>query len=591
MDPAEGSLGVPTPTTIRTDSYMFIPDVWFGEQRSNEVTLGGGTHPTAPPSSTPGAVNVKIVHPNGILNYMPQGFTYGVEVVPAGILAASPTGGATVELYGYGVGVDIQGSPITVTIGGQVALVTGRSIYAAESNRFGYPFPMQHLKVTARAGSPGVKSVAITSSAGSVTLPQGFRHLKSVTSYSLSSPPKRFLYDPTRNWLYVTLATQVEVFSLASKTFLPPIIPPTLAGSRDLRGMALTPDGSRLLVANYADDSVAVIDPDNPGGAVAVAATPVRIGSQPECNPGPQGIAPTDTGKAFISGVDLAAYGCSMQGLLELDLNSLSVTPRLEQPLTSLITSSVFLSGSRNGQLVFAVDPSHDGGDVYMWNSASNVWVNRRVSGQPMDAATSGDGKAVEVTTFFNGLTNQHRILDPDLNLVARLVQPDFLYFGADERRPGNKLHDSGALLYRPFQFGVDIFDVHRGEFRQRISLTQQIPWDVEVMAIDDTGGRIFLVTNAGLTIVELDAVPLSIGGLTPSAGPAGVGTEVTIRGSGFRPDTVVKFGTEEAFTTFVDANTLRVVTPSLPAGSVRVTITNPDGEEYYLDAAFLFLP
>ena len=110
-------------------------------------------------------------------------------------------------------------------------------------------------------------------------------------------------------------------------------------------------------------------------------------------------------------------------------------------------------------------------------------------------------------------------------------------------------------------------------------------------MAIDETGRRIFVLSESGLTILELDSVPLSIASVAPSDGSSSGGTTLTIRGSGFQIGAVVRFANVEVAASFLDENTLQVTTPSLPAGPVRVTVINPDGEEYYLDAAFRFLP
>jgi hypothetical protein len=104
-------------------------------------------------------------------------------------------------------------------------------------------------------------------------------------------------------------------------------------------------------------------------------------------------------------------------------------------------------------------------------------------------------------------------------------------------------------------------------------------------MAIDETGQRIFLITNKGLTIAQLDSVPLSIGSVTPASGPAG--TQVKIRGSGFVQGTTANANGMSAAVSYVDADTLQVTLPALPAGAVQITITNPDGQSYTLDDAF----
>ena len=174
---------------------------------------------------------------------------------------------------------------------------------------------------------------------------------------------------------------------------------------------------------------------------------------------------------------------------------------------------------------------------------------------------------------------------------------------------PGVALHPSGALIYQPFltgpagnagvKGGVDIFDAHSGALRLRIILPQQLMTDVDglhgsFLTVDENGQRLFAITstdgtpqNAGLTVVKLAAVPLGIGTLTPATGPAAGGTTIKIRGSGFQNGATVSIGGKSAAMTFVDMNTLNVVTPAMTAGAQRVTITNPDGEGVTFDAAF----
>src|SRR4029077_14245694 len=96
---------------------------------------------------------------------------------------------------------------------------------------------------------------------------------------------------------------------------------------------------------------------------------------------------------------------------------------------------------------------------------------------------------------------------------------------------------------------------------------------------------NIYLITNNGLTRVQLSSAPLSVGHLTPSVGPAG--TSVTIRGSGFQQTTSVSANGSAATATFVDANTLRATIPNIAAGPVQVTVANPTGGTYSLDNAF----
>jgi len=175
---------------------------------------------------------------------------------------------------------------------------------------------------------------------------------------------------------------------------------------------------------------------------------------------------------------------------------------------------------------------------------------------------------------------------------------------------PGIVLHPSGSLIYQPFltgapgsagvKGGIDILDVHSGTLRLRIFLPQQFMTDVDglhgsFLTTDENGQRLFSITssdgtpqNAALTVLQLAAVPLGIGAITPSAVAATGGATLTVRGSGFQSATTLTFNGKGASVTFKDANTLLVVTPSLAPGSQQIAITNPDGETVSLDAAFV---
>jgi hypothetical protein len=107
------------------------------------------------------------------------------------------------------------------------------------------------------------------------------------------------------------------------------------------------------------------------------------------------------------------------------------------------------------------------------------------------------------------------------------------------------------------------------------------------VLAVSPPGDQIFLLTTAGLTIVELDVVPLGIGSVTPSSGATGTG--VTVRGTGFVNGTTATVNGTSSVVSFVDSSTLRITIPAgLSSGSTKFILTNPDSSTFSLDAAFL---
>ena len=155
-------------------------------------------------------------------------------------------------------------------------------------------------------------------------------------------------------------------------------------------------------------------------------------------------------------------------------------------------------------------------------------------------------------------------------------------------------MNASGSLLYTPVgpdgdeSNAITITDTNHGTWVGQILLAEQIlPLAQSAVDLDEVGSRLFVLTNKGLTLVQLGPTPVSIGYLSPANGSTSGGTAVTIRGSGFESGATVSFGGTSATATFVDGQTLQVVTSPGTLGGVRVSVGNPDGTSYSLDAAF----
>jgi IPT/TIG domain len=143
---------------------------------------------------------------------------------------------------------------------------------------------------------------------------------------------------------------------------------------------------------------------------------------------------------------------------------------------------------------------------------------------------------------------------------------------------------------------GVDIRDAHNGQLRLPIYLPElfvMLNTDIDglhdgFLTVDEKGQRLFALTTSGLTVVQLAAVPLGIGTLTPANGAAAGGTSVTLTGSGFQSATTATLGGKALALTFKDMNTLTFTSPALTSGAQQLVLTNPDGETVSLDDAFL---
>ncbi|MES1241844.1 MAG: IPT/TIG domain-containing protein [Acidobacteriota bacterium] len=79
-----------------------------------------------------------------------------------------------------------------------------------------------------------------------------------------------------------------------------------------------------------------------------------------------------------------------------------------------------------------------------------------------------------------------------------------------------------------------------------------------------------------------------SITALSPTFGPVGGGTEVTINGQNFVTGARARFGGLDAQTTFLGPTQVRAVTPvAMAAGRVTVRVVNPDGQAAVLTDGF----
>jgi hypothetical protein len=374
--------------------------------------------------------------------------------------------------------------------------------------------------------------------------------------------------------VYLAAGNKIDVFDAKANGYLNPITPPSVSGSPVFQGLALTPDGTKLLTTNISDLALEIINPDSPSSATEVrllpGATPVGLGGSD--------VAATSTNKAMVELSVQIATGCSSSGpVYEVDLGTLAVTPLSITGVPCLQPNDVQMSSTTSGDKVFM---GISGGGAYVWDAGTNQWTGWQIVNN--NGTASGDGYwfASDYTSLDSQLVEHTQAQIPEYFADSFLQSPQ----GAVA---GEKMNASGSLLYQPLLQGVDVIDVSSGAWLRRIALTEQVQFVQNAMALDEAGNRLFLITNAGLTAVQMDSPPLSIGYLNPAFGPASGGTAVTIRGSGFQPPATVTFGGVAANTTYVDANTLQVITPAVSAGGVRVTIANSSSSTYSLDAAF----
>jgi len=568
------------------------PDIVLGAQR---VTNTGGSFPqfVSPPSNVVGLVDVKILVPTMVTAIIPQGFCYGAFPFQYGLIGLPPKGGADVYLEGFGFqNDDLMHIPV-VTVGGTAAIAIRDGSSPTSTTPFTSltPYPLQVAHFIAPAGSPGPVTVTVQSLAGTATF-SNVHYLTSVTDYSSSDSFQYLLYDTRRSLLYLSAGDHVDVFNPATQSFAAPIPVPSLGATKKLSGLALTPDGSKLLVADQGDSSIAVVNPDSPGaGAVAVPL--------PGSTTYPFPIAATSLNTAFFELFTSTGLS-SAAGLYELDLGSSVITQRSDLGGDGVAgPSSVFLRSSAAGDSVLF---GGQGGGLYRWTATGDSWINH--GNEYLDGAISGDGNVavavpVEAATpiFGSGAVG---FFDSQLDITAIEARPDFApaqsSTGVDFEQTGALLYSASAPIFagtsQPPVTEVNLLDAQTGQLRESIILTQQMvntqdhSVTLKSIAITPAGDQVFLATTAGITVVKLDSVPLGVGSVVPASGPAG--TTVTIRGTGFSSGTTVTVNGAAAAVSFVDSSTLSVTVPaSLPTGPARFVLRNSGGSSHTLDAAF----
>lgn len=592
VNPAQGPQNSPTSVTIPTSMAKGSPSVWFGFQPGGNavVNSSGQIQTAAPPAPYAGPVNVKSLAPDGTEGNVPNGFSYGVILDSTPVVAVPPSGGVLFDIYGYGLGSDSSPTP-TLQLGSSSASIQKSILFPAEYV-YGYPFPLDHVRATAPAGSPGRGDINVKSLAGTGTVPGGIHFLQSVNDYPSSDSFTFVLYDARRSQLYLSAGDHIDVFSLSSRTYVAPIIPPTLSKKLQMQGLALTPDGSKLLAANYSDNSVAVIDLGNPSSVQVTQVVPTGSSIFPQ---GPLQLVATNSNHVLVASFDNShTFTGGGGGIYDIDLGTLAAKP-VHGPFAAHIDAD-FLTANQDGSKVFLGIPNEG---VFVLDVATNTWTTGPPQ-QAFEVAASGDGNVFVSDGLARAFETSLNLFDPAARLISVTGLPEYL--DATPALSGIKLNDSGSLAYvgvtpsvvteppaiDPRSF-VDIYDVQHHELRERIFLSEQfLPQEAAQngLAIDGTGQNLFLLTKAGLTIVSLDSVPLSIGSITPTVGSAGA--TVILRGSGFSQLTTAMCNGATAKATFVDTDTLQVSLPaSLPAGPVSISLSNPDGSTYTLDVAF----
>jgi IPT/TIG domain len=559
--------------------YVFpplTPDVWFGQTRGTASIAGQELSFTSPPSTVPGPVNIKFIYPDGTQMFYPQLFSYSTYPQYTVFSGSAPQGGAPSAVIGYGMPQSSSGG--TVSVGGNTGTITTTAGQYPPLS--GEPYPSTILNYTFPPGSNGFADLQIQTPIGTGKLSKAIYYAKSVTDYASSDTFTSVLLDGKRNQVYLTAGDHVDVFSTTSNQFLAPIYPAAQSANKQFTGVALTPDGGQLLVTDLQDGSLAVVNPDTPSNTFAIPIAP-EVKSTNNCPVGPLYVAATSNQKAFVTTGSLPAISCPGDGLLYIaDLTAKTAArPPYESKCelgfrTLPFTDAFSVSASTDGNYVASGASNYSPACIYSVASATYTPVNLPYG---FGGSISGDA---------NVLSGLDSLADVNGNRIGDVAQPIALY-PATLKAPTTPLYRSplnasGSLYYVAHSNYFEIIDVLHARLLMRFSLTQTVQNTASPIAIDSGGRHVYLITNQGLTVVDLGEAPLAIGHLSPQT--ASIGTQVTVRGSGFDASLTATVGGQPATLSVTDENTLTVTVPAASSGPQDIVLTRGDGATYTLE-------
>jgi hypothetical protein len=516
-------VGVPAPP---------LGSVYFGTNAATDLNDDGfeGMLEAISPAGSPGPVDVRTFATDGGSQFLPLGFSYGPSVLEAATSYATAEGGGPGSLYGFGFGPPAYNasqsiyiappSDLQVTVGGASSTVDGYnpnpfiSTYSTAP-----PLPTNTLRYTVPAGLAGTSApIVVTNFSGSATASTDITYLPAVQQYPIEGELADGVYDPVRNVYYFTDQNLVRVFSLAQGAWLTSIpipAPQGAYGPQRLFGIALSPDGSKLAIADPGAIAIYIVNPDQPSSIQSFAYAS-QISASPQSEE-PADVVVTNNGTVYFSTFDLASDGA----VAFYELNS---STGLVGPVPGN------LQGAKPNDPNARLALSSDGSRVY-FNIEGLVGYFDTVAGKLTYAPSNSEDigqvseelalSANQSTLFANGLTIDSNLNNLGLQSLdfAESVDADYVY--------GAALSSDGSLLFQPGVELIDVFDGRTGSFRARVSLPVQLSSNFRALISDNKDSRLVAITGTtgnGIAVIDLTSLPepIPLAYISAKASPLG---------------------------------------------------------------------
>lgn len=457
--------------------------VYVGGQAA--TFLNGGTAINIPASSTVGPVDVVCITSAGDTAVNVDGVSYGVDPIALSANLLPPSGNPPAYLLGFGFSGMAFEVP-TVSFGGQSA----SNVTDLQDLQ---PGVLQGEAMQIPNGSPGeTPSITVSSSVGSGALSGAATYYASPTIVPATGL-MQLLYDSHRDLVYALKANEVDVLNPSTLQWQTPLSFPS-AATGSFTVMALTPDGSKLVVAGAFNQipQAIVMDPSNPSSATVVT----YAGNNNNLS-GP--IAITASNVVIFTGFQA----------IKLDLSSLTFAP-LSTDTGQLIKATP------DGLHIFGVDVNISSGTVYAIDPvtfAVQVETFARLFWADLAVAPDGSQFApIYVAPFGTG--DVVGFFDPGLRYLSTNVYPAFSP-PDDSGALGSTYSPGGKVLVVPLGDSIEFWDTARGTLRARMMTPEELQVFAypevageSILALDETGQTIFAISASGVTVFKL-AQPL----------------------------------------------------------------------------------
>ncbi|MCY1078835.1 IPT/TIG domain-containing protein [Archangium lansingense] len=585
--------------TLRGGNFAPGATVRMGGASATSVTVVDSTTLTGiTPANAPGTVDVVVRNPDGQTATLGASFTYSLSPAPV-VMGLGPSegtsnGGTRIFLTGR---YFVPG--ITVHVGG----VPATEVYVNDATS---------LAATTPAHAPGTVDVVVKAPDGQIgTLANGFTYV-AAPSPSLSgiSPGSGLSSGGTR-------------VTLTGSNFAP--------GATVLIGGAsateVTWGASNSLMATTSARAAGTVDVvvRNPDGQLASlpgaytyepVPAPTLAAINPGRGPATGGTRVTLTGAHFAPGAQVLLGDVEALAVSVTSATSLSATTPAHAPgkVDVVVRNADGQGATLAGAFTYDVPPPPTVVSVAPGNGLSTGGTRVTVTGTGFGPGASVRfGGAVASGVTVTSDTSLSALLPPHapgkVNVVVRNTdgQEGTLVGGFTyEAAPAPTL--VGRSPVRGSSNGGTVVTLSGSGFAPGASVTfggvaapvveVASPSSLTATTPAHAAGRVDItVTNPDGQEATLpgaftyEAAPLPVlSSVSPTAGPPGGGTSVTLRGSGFAPGATVRFGGVAATSVLVVSDTsISTLTPAHESGWVDVEVINPDGGRAVQAGGFLY--